>query len=618
MSSTEWSRNSAPAAPVAATPPLPWQHWAMSTLGPPDARPDAIVLAGGRATRMGGVDKSALVVGDRRMLDVVLAAVVDCARIAVVGPPRDELDTRVVQVQEFPAHAGPVAAVAAGLAGLDGPGDGVVVVVAADLPTLERRTVSALVAHLLDEPDAGASFAVDETGRTQFLLGAWRRRSLRAALSALAVHRDQPMRALLPDRYVTLAVTGVTDCDTPDDLERARAAALAPAPMSVDEARAAIRKTLAPLAVRTATLSGARGATLAAPLVAAEALPRFDVSAMDGYAVSGPGPWRLLTEVRYAGSATDLTLADGQAVRIATGAHVPDGATSVVRDEFADAGTDGAGPLLRRRTGAPVQDDTRRRGEDWQPGHHLAAAGSAVTPALVSAAASAEVTEASVRGPVRAHVAVTGDEIRRDGPLRDGQTRDSLGPVLPDILRHCGVRTVSDTHVRDSADGFDQLLRGTADADVIVVVGATGGGAADQLRGALARAGARSVVGRVLCRPGGSQVTALLPDGRVVLGLPGNPLAAVSTLLTMLPAIVDGLTARTPAAPMSARVCNAGAAGASVTRVVPVERGTDGSWRADTVVRTAHLAGLIGRQALALLPPDPIDGQIVELLPLPE
>ncbi|WP_254698991.1 NTP transferase domain-containing protein [Rhodococcus sp. SGAir0479] len=588
----------------------------MRTFGLPGGPVDAIVLAGGRATRMGGVDKPAVVVGDRRMLDTVLDAVADCARIAVVGPRRGDLDGRVVQTQESPAGAGPVAALAAGLAALAGPDDGAVVVVASDLPTLDRGIVADLAARLAAEPKAEAAFAVDECGRTQFLLAAWRRRSLAARLAGLDRLTDRPMRALVPDRHTTVAVSGVYDCDTPADLARARAAHV-PQPMDLDEARAAIRKTVPPLPIRTVPLVSARGATLAAPLVAAEALPRFDISAMDGYAVSGPGPWRLLDVIRYAGARSALSLTAGQAVRIATGAQVPAGATGVVRDEFVAVTGDGDAAVLHRRADAPVRDDTRRRGEDWQPSHHLAEAGTAVTAAVLSAATSAEVAELAVRGPVRAHIALTGDEIRRDGPLQDGQTRDSLGPVLPDLLWHCGVRAVADTHVPDTAAGFDTLLGGADDADVIVVVGATGGGAADQLRAALARAGARIVVGRVRCRPGGSQVTALLPDGRVVLGLPGNPLAAVATLLTMLPAVVDGLTARTPAVAVTGAVCNAADAGTAVTRIVPVGRRANGTWAADTVVRTAHLAGLIGREALALLPPDPVDGQTVELLPLP-
>ncbi|WP_137724399.1 NTP transferase domain-containing protein [Prescottella subtropica] len=577
---------------------------------------DAIVLAGGRATRMGGVDKPAIVVGGRRMLDTALAAVAGCRHVTVVGPHRPDLPARIVQVREVPAGSGPVAAIAAGVHGLPDTPDALVVVLASDLPTVTRRVVVELVDVLVAHPDADAVFAVDGADRTQYLLGVWRRAALAARLAVLGDPADLPVKTLVPESVVTVPVLDVADCDTPDDVDRARAAHV-PEPMDADTARDTIRLSVKPLPTQDLASADALGATLAAPLVAADALPRVDTSAMDGYAVSGPGPWRLHPEVRRAGSSSNVRLTEGDAVRIATGAHVPPGATAVVRDEFVKATTSSETPILYRRADAPVRDDTRRRGEDWQPGHHLAESGTTVSPAVVSAAASGEVATITVRGPVRAHVAVTGDEIRRGGRLEDGQTRDSLGPILPEVLRHCGVRTVADTHTSDTADGFDALLRNTHDADVIVVVGATGGGAADQLRAALARAGARIVVGRVRCRPGGSQVTAALPDGRVVLGLPGNPVAAVSTLLMMLPVVVDALTARAPTVPIVGAVVNASEAAAPVTRIVPVARRADGTWHADTVVRTAHLVGLIGRDALAVVPPGAVDGQVVELLPLP-
>ncbi|WP_064065251.1 molybdopterin molybdotransferase MoeA, partial [Rhodococcus gordoniae] len=377
-------------------------------------------------------------------------------------------------------------------------------------------------------------------------------------------------------------------------------------------ARRMLREALVPLPSRIAAVEDARGTTLAAPLVAAEALPRVRTSAMDGYAVAGEGPWLLRNEIRYAGDGGSLTLHDGEAARIATGAHLPTGATAVVRDEFVRV----ENGLVSRLSDAPIRDDARRRGEDWEPGTILAPAGTAVSPAVVSAAVSGEVTEVEVRGPVRVHIALTGDEIRRTGPLREGQTRDSLGPVLPDFVRWCGAMVVGDGHLRDTADGFDALFAGT-DADAMVIVGATGGGAADQLRGALARAGAQVVVERVRCKPGGSQVAATLPDGRAVLGLPGNPVAAVSTLLVMLPAIADGRTLRTPAAAVTAPLANASEVVGDITRLLPARQDEQGRWLCDNMIRTAHLAGLIGRTAIAVVPPGAADGDPVELLPLP-
>ncbi len=572
---------------------------------------EAVVVAGGKATRMGGVDKPTLVVHGRRMLDTALAAVTACRRVTVVGPFRDDLDPAIGQVQETPAGAGPVAALAAATLPADAP----VLTLASDLPFVTEGTLVALLAALHDDPDADAAFAVDPDGRLQFLLAAWRGAALTARLGRLAgAVANQPMKALLPDRYVTVPVPGTTDCDTPEDLHRARSAHTGVVASDPADAREIIRKSLQPLPVRRVPVRAALGATLAAPLVATEALPPVAVSAMDGYAVAGNEPWTLRSEIRRAGSASGFALADGEAARIATGAHLPPGATAVVRDEHVDVG---AGGVLRRRPGAPVRDDARRRGEDWQPGFVLAQAGTAIDPTVVSAALSGEVAAVEARGPVRVHIVVSGDEIRRDGPLHEGQTRDSLGPVLGQFVRACGADAVSEAHLRDTEDGFDRLLREATDVDAIVVVGATGGGAADQLRGALARTRAHIAVERVRCKPGGSQVAAVLPDGRAVLGLPGNPVAAVATLLVALPAVIDGLTGRTAGVPWRVPLANASDVVGEVTRLLPARQLPNGQWLCDNTIRTSHLAGLVGHRAIALVPPAAADGDLVEIVPLP-
>ncbi|WP_040797887.1 molybdopterin-binding protein, partial [Nocardia higoensis] len=316
----------------------------------------------------------------------------------------------------------------------------------------------------------------------------------------------------------------------------------------------------------------------------------------------------------FAGGQRPEGLRPGEAVRIATGAHVPDGATLVLRDEFADITAE---RVLRRLPGTPVREDIRRRGEDRHPGDPVAPAGSPVTAALISAAASVEVTAAPVRGPVRARVVMTGDEIRSDGPLRAGQTRDSIGPILPDLLGWCGVVTVDRVHLRDTPNGFDDVLAAATDCDLLVVVGATGGGAADQLRAALTRASATVVVPRLRLRPGGSTVVAELPSRTTVLGLPGNPFAAVATALALTRAIVDGRTRATQARPSRAPLRNASAITGPVPRIVPARRDDEGGLVGDHSIRTAHLGGLIDRDGLVVVPAEANDGDLVEFIPLP-
>ncbi|MFD6102194.1 molybdopterin-binding protein, partial [Nocardia salmonicida] len=490
-----------------------------------------------------------------------------------------------------------------------------IVVLAADMPFLTDATVHELLSSATDST-ADAVFAIDASGRPQYLVGVWRRSALVAAVAGLGSLVNQPMKAIVPAETVLVELPDIADCDTEEEVRRAReslATDRASTRLDLTEARERLGAGLTPLVAYEAALSEVPGAALAAAITAAGPLPRFDVSAMDGYAVCGDGPWQLRRDVGFAGGARPEGLRVGEAVRIATGAHVPDGTTSVVRDEFATI----TGDELARLPDTPFRGDVRKSGEDRKIGDLVAPAGTRVTAALRSAAASVEVTTGAVRGPVRARIVMTGDEIRSTGPLQTGQTRDSIGPVLPDLLAGCGVRVVDRVHLRDTAHGFDDMLTDTTDFDLLVVVGATGGGAADQLRTAIARAEARVLVPRLALRPGGSTVVAELPTGPTVLGLPGNPFAAIAVLLSLTPAIVAARTG----APLPRKILgplhNAAEITAPVQRITPARYAPQGGWLGDPVVRTAHLAGLIDRDGLVIVPPNATDGSIVEFIPLP-
>jgi molybdopterin-guanine dinucleotide biosynthesis protein A len=184
----------------------------------------AVVLAGGRAARLGGQPKPQLDVGGRSMLSAVLTALDGASPLVVVGPPQ-QVPAGVVLVREEPPGGGPVPALAAGLAAVgDVP---VVAVLAADLPFV----TGALVTALRDRLTGDGVLVVDDTGRDQLLLGVWRTAVLRAATAGSRPHT--PLRAVLAPlavrRYRPPVEPGVpapwTDCDTPAELARARAAA---------------------------------------------------------------------------------------------------------------------------------------------------------------------------------------------------------------------------------------------------------------------------------------------------------------------------------------------------------------------------------------------------------
>ncbi|TDD95871.1 molybdenum cofactor guanylyltransferase [Actinomadura rubrisoli] len=180
---------------------------------------DAVLLAGGRARRLGGADKPAAPVGGRPLIAWVAAAAADASRLVVVGPPRDVLPGAVV-VREDPPGAGPVPALRAGLAEVRAPW---LALLAADLPFL--RPVH--LVRLLDAargPAAAGAVLVDERGREQWLAGCWRTATLRAALDS---YTGASLRGVLgplePARVALPAGEGPPwyDCDTPEELARA-------------------------------------------------------------------------------------------------------------------------------------------------------------------------------------------------------------------------------------------------------------------------------------------------------------------------------------------------------------------------------------------------------------
>jgi molybdopterin-guanine dinucleotide biosynthesis protein A len=174
---------------------------------------DVVVLAGGRSTRMRGADKTQLVVGGLTMLDRVLAATAAARTVVVVGAERPTRAS-VAWTRESPPGGGPAAAVAAGLPLVTAK---VVVLLAADLPLVTSQLIDDLVCSLASD----GVVVADDDGRPQWLCSAWRTDALRSAgLVAGAALRETLGR--LP--FTTIAAAGAAwlDCDTPEDLRRAR------------------------------------------------------------------------------------------------------------------------------------------------------------------------------------------------------------------------------------------------------------------------------------------------------------------------------------------------------------------------------------------------------------
>ncbi|MBT2394754.1 molybdopterin molybdotransferase MoeA [Streptomyces sp. ISL-100] len=370
---------------------------------------------------------------------------------------------------------------------------------------------------------------------------------------------------------------------------------------------------------RRVSLGQALGQVLAEPLDALTDLPSFDTSAMDGWAVAGPGPWWSVEEGGQvlAGHAAPAALADGAAVRIATGARIPPDATAVIRSEHARL-DESKGRLYARREVVQGQD-IRPRGQECRTGDRLLPVGALVTPAVLGLAAAAGYDGLSVVPRPRVEVFVLGDELLSEGLPHDGMVRDALGPLLDPWLRALGADVIGTRHLGDDADALHGAVT-DSEADLVITTGGTAAGPVDHVHPILRKAGAELLVDGVAVRPGHPMLLARLSggaEGRYLVGLPGNPLAAVSGLLTLAEPLLRARAQRPPLAPYLSPVRDEVNGHPHDTRLVPVVH------RAEQAVPLhyngpAMLRGIAAADGLAVVPPGGARaGQELEILDLP-
>ncbi|MFF1403003.1 molybdopterin molybdotransferase MoeA [Streptomyces sp. NPDC058294] len=390
--------------------------------------------------------------------------------------------------------------------------------------------------------------------------------------------------------------------------EIAARAARPPAANGTATAPAGARRT--PVSV---PLGDALGLVLAAPLDALTDLPSFDTSAMDGWAVAGPGPWQVRAEGVLAGHAQPEPLTDGEAVRIATGARIPADTTAVLRAEHGR--TDAQGRLHATRDMLHGQD-IRPRGQECRSGDQLLPAGTLVTPAVLGLAAAAGYDTVTAVPRPRAEVLVLGDELLTGGLPHDGLIRDALGPMLPPWLRALGAEVVAVRRLGDDARALRKAVTSSG-ADLIVTTGGTAAGPVDHVHPVLERIGAELLVDGVKVRPGHPMLLARTKENQHLVGLPGNPLAAVSGLLTLAEPLLRTLAARPAPEPYTLPLREAVHGHPYDTRLVPVVL------RGDHAVPLhyngpAMLRGIAVADALAVVPPGGArQDEGAELLDLP-
>jgi len=306
--------------------------------------------------------------------------------------------------------------------------------------------------------------------------------------------------------------------------------------LSIAEAQQLVLERAEPLPAENVALEGAARRVLAEPARAEIDLPPFPSSAMDGYAVrADETPGRLRIEARIAaGNPATAALESGQAMGIATGGVVPDGADAVIPIEYVVE----HGNEIEIGSAVERGDNVRPRGGDIRAGEVVVEAGSVLTPARLGALAAAGIQQVRCARRPRAAVLPTGTELRRPGePLAAGEIYEANGLILSAQLEAAGAAVELMPAVGDDEAAHRGALENALDADVVVTSGGVSVGPHDLVRRVEAELGVEEVFWRVSVKPG-KPIAFGVRERTLVFGLPGNPVSAlVGFMLFVGPAI---------------------------------------------------------------------------------
>lgn len=318
-------------------------------------------------------------------------------------------------------------------------------------------------------------------------------------------------------------------------------------PITIERAMTLALERAVPLPEESAPLGQALGRVLLRDVRAPMDQPPFDRSPLDGYAVwardtaaaSPDAPAVLqVVETLFAGQVPQRAVGSGQAVRLMTGAMLPEGADGVIRQEDTDLGTDRVRIFKGVRPGA----NCCRRGEEYRAGARLLAEGTKLDAAALAVAAGAGVTELPVRRRARAAVISTGDELRRPGePLPPGKIYDSNTAYLEARLEQLGAEVRAVLFAGDDLAEIAGALRRCAGCDVILTTGGVSVGQKDLVEAALKTLGAEVVFHGVAMKPGMPTLLAAW-NGALILGLSGNPFSAAVPFELLLRPMLAKLT----------------------------------------------------------------------------
>ena len=315
--------------------------------------------------------------------------------------------------------------------------------------------------------------------------------------------------------------------------------------ISEEEARRRILEAVSPLDQRAVPVSSALDCFAAQDCFARLPLPAFDNSAMDGYAVVASscnkgGRLRVIGE-QPAGPDRKLRVGGGEAVRIFTGAPLPQGVDAILMQE--DVTPDGTD--ISVNVDVEAGDFVRRRGCDLAEGQMILSRGERIRSATVALLSSQGFADVIVGSKATAAVISTGDELVKPGEeLQPGQIYDSNSALLSALLQRCRVSAIAVEHCRDDRESLGDAIKRGIKNYVLIISGGVSVGEHDLVKEALRKLGADIEIWRVAIKPGKPFLFGNIGEC-FVFGLPGNPVSAFVTFLQFVrPAVLRMMGAK--------------------------------------------------------------------------
>jgi len=359
-------------------------------------------------------------------------------------------------------------------------------------------------------------------------------------------------------------------------------------------------------------LEFAIGRTLAQEVRTLHPLPPFNTCMMDGYAVKGVGPWKIVGQVLAGQSKTEIE--SGQAIAIATGAPAPDSADFVIKHEDVEVINESV--VLKNGFIPTARQHIRPIGDEGAENELIMLAGTRINPAALGLVASCGWDKLQVFQAPTVDFIVSGDELLTQGLPKDGKIRDSLSLQIPSWIQSVDAVVGKSYRIKDDLAETISTIN-NCQADLILTTGGTARGNVDFIHQAIETCGYELVIDEVAIRPGHPMFLAKNKQGQFLVGLPGNPLAAMVAFVTLAQPIIEKLLGRSLTQLTKAKLVASAHTSKNEMRLFPVSV-KDNEVSPQAYWGSMMLRGLAASTHFAIIEANSGNaGDEVELLPVP-